>query len=396
MAPAGRINEDRVAWAPRWRRLCAVMLALIVAVTLANGQVARPLRIYLAAGASSFNLVDWEVRSVLPRLDRVLGGFTHAPRSDSDDAELGRSYLLAPMPGRAPLRDGAEAAMERQLASVLLSEGIGGSLSPAGVFPPVSFRFVAPLSLLVVAPRDRLVVDQSIFLAPALDTAEIGNIERRVESLGMSALVTPIGGLGTYPAMVVESRRPGDVLTAIAHEWTHAYLAFYPLGRAYWSSQQARAINETVADLTGRELGAAMAERLGVAAPAEPGRSAPDLRFRGEMRETRQEVEHLLSEGFVDQAEAYMEQRRQYMSALGYQIRRLNQAYFAFHGSYAESAAGDNRLGRLVRQVRTESESLASFLAAVRGVQSLDQLEALTLSMDPYTARPEGDPDAHS
>jgi hypothetical protein len=135
-----------------------------------------------------------------------------------------------------------------------------------------------------------------------------------------------------------------------------------------------------------------MAEQLGVPPSPAPGtRSAPDLRFRAEMRQTRQEVERLLSEGLVDEAEAYMEQRRQLMGDLGYQIRRLNQAYFAFHGSYAESPAGDNRLGRLVRQLRAESPSLADFLSTVRAVQSLGQLEALTLPVDPNTARPEGD-----
>jgi hypothetical protein len=65
-----------------------------------------------------------------------------------------------------------------------------------------------------------------------------------------------------------------------------------------------------------------------------------------------------------------MEQRRLELATLGYQIRRLNQAYFAFYGSYAEGAGGDNRIGSLVRDLRNASPSLAAFLASASAVQS--------------------------
>jgi len=41
----------------------------------------------------------------------------------------------------------------------------------------------------------------------------------------------------------------------------------------------------------------------------------------------------LLHFGRVKDAEQYMELRRQYFGENGYQLRRLNQAWFAFHGS---------------------------------------------------------------
>ena len=37
-----------------------------------------------------------------------------------------------------------------------------------------------------------------------------------------------------------------------------------------------------------------------------------------------------------------MEERRPYLNARGFGVRRLNQAYFAFYGSYAEGAAGSS------------------------------------------------------
>ena len=36
-------------------------------------------------------------------------------------------------------------------------------------------------------------------------------------------------------------------------------------------------------------------------------------------------------------AEDYMEQQRRYINSNGYGIRKLNQAYFAFYGAYADS-----------------------------------------------------------
>ena len=88
-------------------------------------------------------------------------------------------------------------------------------------------------------------------------------------------------------------------------------------------------------------------------------------------------MERLLSIGAIDDAEQYMERRRLELDGMGYRIRRLNQAYFAFHGSYAESVAGDDRMGTLVRRLRASSPSLADFLARVSNVQSVDTLQRL-------------------
>ncbi len=88
-------------------------------------------------------------------------------------------------------------------------------------------------------------------------------------------------------------------------------------------------------------------------------------------------MERLLSIGAIDDAEQYMERRRLELDAMGYRIRRLNQAYFAFYGSYAEGAAGDDRIGKLVRDLRASAPSLASFLASASTVQSVDDLQRL-------------------
>ncbi|MEZ4715811.1 MAG: hypothetical protein R2851_06945 [Caldilineaceae bacterium] len=66
--------------------------------------------------------------------------------------------------------------------------------------------------------------------------------------------------------------------------------------------------------------------------------------FRTEMRRTRLMVDRLLADPITRRGRRpYMEQQRQQFVANGYPIRKLNQAYFAFHGSYGTSAASTDR-----------------------------------------------------
>jgi hypothetical protein len=62
----------------------------------------------------------------------------------------------------------------------------------------------------------------------------------------------------------------------------------------------------------------------------------------------------------------------------GYQIRKLNQAYFAFYGSYADQpgATGADPIGPALRNLRYYSESLYDFILKVRGITTLEQLNA--------------------
>jgi len=89
-------------------------------------------------------------------------------------------------------------------------------------------------------------------------------------------------------------------------------------------------------------------------------------------------VDKLLSEGKIDQAETYMEQRRQVFWDHGYAIRKLNQAYFAFYGAYADvpgGAAGADPVGPAVRDLRAQSRSLADFVNTISWMTSFQQLQ---------------------
>jgi hypothetical protein len=74
------------------------------------------------------------------------------------------------------------------------------------------------------------------------------------QELDVSSLVTDIGGLALYPAMMPESNSLPWVASTGAHEWTHHYLTLRPLGILYDSDAQLRTMNETVANIVGKEI----------------------------------------------------------------------------------------------------------------------------------------------
>ncbi|MFO7678834.1 MAG: hypothetical protein R6X34_02185, partial [Chloroflexota bacterium] len=115
------------------------------------------------------------------------------------------------------------------------------------------------------------------------------------------------------------------------------------------------------------------------AAAVEP----PRFDFRAEMAETRRTADAMLAAGDVAGAEAYMEARRRLFVENGYAIRKLNQAYFAFYGAYADEpgAAGDDPIGPTVLAIRAASPSLRDFLRAVAFIGSLEDLEQVAAEM---------------
>jgi hypothetical protein len=218
-----------------------------------------------------------------------------------------------------------------------------------------------------------------------MTTAEAETIEHDTEARDddRSALVVPTGGLSTYPAVVSNRDDYIDTVATAAHEWTHHYLSIYPLGRDYFSSDDARVINETVADMVGNEVAGIVAQRWPVPveptptpAPA-PQPTAPPVDFNQVMRDLRVEVDGLLAAGRVDDAERRMEEVREDLATHGIQIRRLNQAYFAWYGTYAARPDSVDPLGSELRSLRERAGSLRAFLALVRGATSRDDIAAL-------------------
>jgi hypothetical protein len=292
------------------------------------------------------------------------------------------------------LQPAAEALLQEQVAEVLADLGVGAG---GAVFPPVSFHFSRLPDALIVSPRTVIRQDANIQLEPGSTLEEQVALERSVEhALDVSALVVPVGGIGTYPTMIQETSALDWVLETIVHEWVHNYLSLRPLGLNYETTPELRTMNETTASLLGSEIGSEVVRRFypelapppayPEPAPAESAvpEGPPPFDFRAEMHATRVRVDALLEAGKVEEAEAYMEERRQVFYREGYRhLRRLNQAYFAFYGAYADEpggAAGEDPVGEAVRALRAQSGSPREFLQRMAWMDAYADLTRMLAS----------------
>lgn len=303
-----------------------------------------------------------------------------------------RDTLLTRQASLAPL---AEASLQSQITEVLAEINLTTAGQP---LPPVLYH-TSPTPLALIVSR-RNVIEQiaNISILPSLTLDEQIKLEDKVaRELDASTLTVAIGGVGVYPTMVMETTDLRWTLSTIAHEWAHNYLNVRPLGLNYSTTPELRTMNETTAGIFGDEVGllvlqtyypelTASSPSLELIAFREPFSPAsgpfaapPPFDFRAEMHTTRVRADELLAEGKIEEAEAYMEQRRQVFWENGYLLRKLNQAYFAFHGAYADvpgGAAGEDPVGPAVRALRAQSNSLADFINTIAQMTSFEELQA--------------------
>lgn len=301
---------------------------------------------------------------------------------------------------RSALRDSVEETIESALSTAIREAGLSGWES--FVFPPVDIRLAGPPIVLLTSPRDRIERQHEVLMEPDVSLVVRERLEDRLmEEEDVAAISFQVGGLAAYPASVLNTIPLEDTFRVGAHEWMHHYMAFRPLGQKMFTSSEMVTLNETLADIVGREIGDAARELLsapslnlsprggeteGDAAPQpapENGLHGRDEYFgyREEMRETRLRVDELLAAGQVDEAEQYMEERRLEFVQNGYPIRRLNQAYFAFHGTYAENAASSSPIAGQLHRFRELTPDLRTFVGEMGSISSyaqfLERLEGL-------------------
>lgn len=340
------------------------------------------------------------------------------PQAASVDVRQLRDALRADLRQRQSL---VESILEGQVAAVLVDEGFGvmGQL-----LPPIAMHFTQVPNLLIVSPRDEIRFDVSLNLDP-LPVDEIAALEERIDAaFDVSSLIVPLGGIALFPAMILETTSIPWALETFAHEWVHHYFFFFPLGLNYFTggdafAGEARIINETVADVFGREIGARVLARY-YPELAQPTSAPMDalaminqhlqtqpaaFDFGAAMHETRTTVDKGMAEvstlndksavmeaagrsarvayfsayagRLLDDIEAYMEQRRQFFYDNGYRIRKLNQAYFAFYGGYQggiPGIGGQDPIGPAVEAIRAMSPDVRQFIVTMRGITTRAEL----------------------
>jgi hypothetical protein len=262
-------------------------------------------------------------------------------------------------------------------------------------------------------------MDIALNLDPMPLEAIVAVEQRILDERNLSALVVPIGGVAVYPAMIKETTNLRWAIETFSHEWSHHYLFFYPLGLSYEFDGEARIINETVADVFGKEIAEEVLARYypelvaggdsadgAIVLASDHQQSSFD--FGATMNETRVTVDQYMAgigvieakmqtlsgdnqpdraasyqpivDHFVLKSETYMEHRRAIFVANGYNIRKINQAYFAFYGGYQGGIAGvggEDPIGPAVRDIRAFSPDVHSFMVAMRGITNRAELVAV-------------------
>jgi hypothetical protein len=383
-------------------------------------------KVHLYTAPYEFDFVTWEAEAVWAKaLQFIVADERYVSDADrhavvisydrlldsifADEADLAKIFsdpgISDPMQASASLRAslaqkrGRQSGEQSLVESVLQSQ-VAAELSAQGfavggvVLPPVLFRYSQIPMGLVISPRTVIRQDANIQLIPGLTLEQQIALESEVEQkLGVSALVVPLGGLGTFPTMIMESSWINWVVEAVSHEWTHIYLYFTPLGQGYETSGDMRTINETAASLVGKAIGALVIAHNyhelvppppQPAAPADssqPAASPPAFNYSHEMYVTRVEADRLLAAGKIDEAEQYMEARRVFIMShaaeTGVYIRRLNQAFFAFYGTYADTPGerGEDPIGPAVVQLFDRCPTPGAFLRTISKVTSFRALQ---------------------
>lgn len=411
------------AFRPRTFAWCAIVLALIFLHDF------RPDSVAVAVAPYQFRVLNWELANLPDKWTRrLVSPFSGTASPVSEAANIHRYFeigirireidwqlitLQVDPPANQPvshrlaelrlqrealdreqsdLRPGVESALESALADTLQELGFKAW---TGVFPPVDTVLTGSPTVLIMSPRDRIERIEGGLLRTGLDLDRRSQIEARVEdATGHSALVNNTGGIALYPSITANSVSLENAVEIIAHEWVHQWLWFRPLGRRYFESPDLTTLNETVATIAGAEIGQLALMRLTDPPDVQPGGSpephthshththdktvADRFDFQAEMRATRVQVDALLEAGDITAAEAYMEERRRLFVSEGYPIRKLNQAYFAFHGAYATTgAAGVSVIGEQVQELRGRSASLEEFLRTAATLTSAQDLARL-------------------
>jgi len=231
--------------------------------------------------------------------------------SSKEEIESLEAQLVQLKGERDGLEHQVQEIIEGQISKILADENVAKTIRIVGeveiLFPPVDFEFEDQPYLLIISPRQEIEITQTILLRSDLSLEQIVDIEDRVSSQGMSALVERTGGVATYPSVIPHSVSLQYLLSTVAHEWLHQYFYFHPLGRNYWANYEMTSINETAAGVAGDEIGSLVYNHY---YGKEDNEAAPVIQeselgfdFSKEMREIRLTVDVYLEHGEIDEAE---------------------------------------------------------------------------------------------
>jgi hypothetical protein len=316
---------------------------------------------------------------------------------DEEDLVTFENRLIELQQQRDSLKKGIETILSLQIRETLKELDLYLYNDITGIditFPPINFSLESPPNLLIVSPRDSIYRMKEVILLQDLTADEIDYIESEIDKLGYSSIVLRVGGMATFPSFVTNNSGLEFTISTAVEEWFHQYFFFKPAGFLYalnllgiYDDSDISTINETIAGIVSDEIASMVYQDYYASyyeedsyyeetTTADSDDSGFD--FYEEMRNIRITVDNYLAAGEIEQAEAYMEEKRLYILSQGYYIRRLNQAYFAFYGTYASSPSSVNPIGDMLWDLRNDSTDVTDFIKITSGIKNLDDLKKLS------------------
>ena len=250
------------------------------------------------------------------------------------------------------------------------------------IFPLPEFTTGYSPKLLVISPRDKIFREDELLLIHNLSLEEINKIEESIMSeIGYSSIVVNIGGVAAYPSIIKETDNYGDLFKAHAHEWLHQYLILFPLGRAYFKDTNMKIVNETLANIYSERLFNNVCSKKiklqDVICNSKKNILSDKFNYQLFIKNLRLDVDELLKSGKINQAEKQMESARAELESKGFYVRKINQAWFAFNGTYADSPASSSNIDQEIESFIDSQESLGDAIKKLRKVKNFEEYKNL-------------------
>ena len=348
-----------------------LLLAVLILIFISDSR--KISNIETIVSGYKYSIIRWELNN-FP--DKWINKFKYLGNTSSD---IGITALCDYIETNEGDQNYVEEVLESLISNVLVEEKFArlGTF----VFPPVDTKLKRAPNLLVISPRNQIERVQEILLSAEIPLSVIENIENKLLlEEDLSGLVIGLGGLATYPSSIADMQSLEDILTTVAHEWMHHYLFFHPLGRAIYDNEEMMILNESISTIIGNEIGTKVWAKISnnencISQPKEQKEQKENtsFNFSDVMKETRQTVETYLQDGQIEEAEIYMDNQRKEFVRNGYSIRKINQAYFSFYGTYADRPESVSPIYKYLLEIRNESSSLREFLDLLEDISSYEE-----------------------
>ena len=249
------------------------------------------------------------------------------------------------------------------------------------IFPTPEFTVGNSPKLLVTSPRNKIERGSELLISSSINLKDVEKIENTIEEKeNLSSIIIDIGGIAAYPAIVKDSNNPRQLFLTFSHEWLHQYLIFHPLGRSYFSSVKMKEINETLANIFSDKLLFSLCLKefeLKEEICSVEGRVKNEFDYSNFMKNLRLEVDNLLFEKKILEAEKLMKDSTLILNNNGFKIRKINQAWFAFNGTYGDSPSSTSNVDDELLKFINNQLSIKTAIDELKNINSLNDYNNL-------------------